>query len=236
MPGPNSPSPDLSTPAGPSDPDFLRNAALQADTFVRNAANVASFGLADKGEAALQATLGVGGTGDWASRYNKDLKQQAARNVYDQVYRAATSRLGQAAGVGLTLADGNILGAEGASALPIKVKGLLGEGLSTVKTLAKGDLPSGFQVPFKLDNGLKTIIDHQTMKGMSVEAKFGPWARLSKNQRYAQKQLGDAYRVDLWGPRHIGYITGGMGAGAGLLSAGLQSAQPNAANQPLGDY
>ena len=36
----------------------LKEAALQADTVVRNAANAATFGLADKADAAIDATLG----------------------------------------------------------------------------------------------------------------------------------------------------------------------------------
>jgi hypothetical protein len=178
--------------------------------------------LADKGQAALDATLGSGGDGNWLDRYNADLKQQAARNVYDHVNRGIASGLGTAGGAGLALADGNVLGAETSAALPIKAKGLLGEALSMGKTIAKGDWPEATQVRRVMQNGKTTIVDHQTKSGLMVEAKFGPSARLSTNQRYAQNQWGPMYRVDRWLPRHVGYIGGAIGGATGLLSAGLQ--------------
>jgi hypothetical protein len=115
------------------------------------------------------------------------------------------------------LGDVGVVGAESAAALPIKAKGLMGEGLSVAKTVLKGDRPAAFQVRHTLQNGLTTVVDHDTAKGISVEAKFGPWARLSKNQRQAQKQWGDLYRVDRWGPRHVGAIAASAAAPVGLL-------------------
>ncbi len=197
----------------------LKEAGLQADTAVRNAANTLTFGLADKADSAINAALGQGGPGNWADRYQAELNQDAARNVYDSIHRGVAKRLGEIGGVGLGLGDVGVLGAEGAAALPIKAKGLLGEGLSAAKTALKGDWPVGFQVRRTLQNGLKTVVDHETAKGISVEAKFGPWARLTKNQRQAQAQWGDLYRVDRWGPGHVDAITAGAAAPVGLLGA-----------------
>jgi hypothetical protein len=197
----------------------LKEAGLQADTFVRSAANTATFGLADNAEAAGDATFGGGGSGDWAHRYQSELNQQKQRDVYDSVNRGVAKRLGEIGGVGLALGDVGVLGAESSAALPIRAKGVLGEGLSAAKTVLKGDWPVGFQVRHALQNGLKTVVDHDTAKGISVEAKFGPWARLTKNQRMAQAQWGDLYRVDRWGPRHVGGIAAGAAAPVAAFGA-----------------
>ena len=92
---PNNPQP----PSG-DDPlnaveDGLKEAGLQADTFVRSAANTATFGLADNADAALGATLGMGGSGDWAQRYQAELNQEAQRNVYDSIHRGVTQDWGE---------------------------------------------------------------------------------------------------------------------------------------------
>ena len=74
-----------------------------------------------------------------------------------------------------------------------------------------------------MQNGKTTVLDHETAKGMYVESKFGPSARLTPNQRYAQQQWGpDGYRVDYWMPQHVGAITAPVGTTGGLLSWGMQ--------------
>jgi len=80
-----------------------------------------------------------------------------------------------------------------------------------------------------LDNGKATIVDHHTVKGINVESKFGPGAKLSRNQRYAQQQWGLGYRVDHWLPDHVGLITAPLGpAVGGLLAWGMRyAAQPD---------
>jgi hypothetical protein len=110
--------------------DPLKEAALQADTAVRGAANVLTFGLADKAEAAVDAALGAGGPGNWRQRYDANLQQEQARNVYDSINRGIAKRFGEYGGAALGVGDGFVLGSEGSAALPIRAKGLLGEGLS----------------------------------------------------------------------------------------------------------
>jgi hypothetical protein len=216
-------------------PDRVKAAGLQADTAVRSAANLVTFGLADKAEAAADALFDHS-PGDWLQHYKAALNDQVARTAFDASHRPVAQAVGRVAGVGLAAADLGLLGAETSAALPIKAKGLLGEILSGFKTVAKGDLPVAFQVRKKLDNGKTTVVDQTTARGLNVEAKFGPSASLRKNQRYAQKQWGQGYRVDWWLPRHVGYITGTAGGAGGLLSAGLQSqSAQNAPNLNLPD-
>ena len=224
MPNPNAQADNQTQTGTPSYLNWLKEGALQADTAVRAAANTLTFGGADNFAAAMDATLGQE-PGTWPQRYDADLKAQAARNVYDAIHRSAMRHLGEAGGIGIGMMGGNVAGIEGSAALPIKTKGLLGEILSTGKTILKGDWPADFQVPHRLQNGLKTIVDHDTAKGISVESKFGPSARLTKNQRYAQQQWGPQYRVDRWGPSDIGVIGAGAAGAGGLLSAGLQEQQ-----------
>jgi hypothetical protein len=202
--------------------DPLKEAALQADTAVRGAANVLTFGLADKAEAAVDAALGAGGPGNWRQRYDANLQQEQARNVYDSINRGIAKRFGEYGGAALGVGDGFVLGSEGSAALPIRAKGLLGEGLSAAKTVLSGDLPTDFQVRKVLPSGRATIADQQTAKGLTVEAKFGPRARLSKNQTEAQRVFGDGYRVDRWMPAHVGNIGATAAGTAGMTSAVLQ--------------
>jgi hypothetical protein len=80
----------------------LHEALLQADTAVRSAANILTFGLADNLEARVDA-LAQGGTNGWGQRYQADLAQQHARNAYDTGHRRAAQLIGDVAGVGLSL-------------------------------------------------------------------------------------------------------------------------------------
>lgn len=224
MPDPNPSNPQPAPATGNSQGSFLdglKEAGLQADTVVRNAANVVSGGWADKAEAAGDALFDQS-PGDWLDHYRAALKDQVARNLYDASHRPLAKALGDGLGIGLATYGGYQLGAEGSAALPPRAKGLLGEGLSTAKTIAQGDWPVGSQVRKVMQNGKTTVLDHETAKGIYVEAKFGPSARLTRNQRYAQRQWGPGYRVDRWMPRHVGYITAPVGAGGGLLSWGMQ--------------
>jgi hypothetical protein len=193
---------------------------LQADTFVRSASNLATGGLADDAEAAMDASFDRS-PGDWLARYKAALQNQLARDAYDSSHRRLAVALGNGLGAVL-LADGAfIAGARGSAALPSVAKGQLGEGLSVAKTILKGDRPTGFHVWTKLNNGKWTVVDQTTSKGINVEAKFGR-RPLRPNQLYAQQQFGPAYRVDRWLPDHVGAMTAPLGpAVGGLLSWGM---------------
>jgi hypothetical protein len=51
-----------------------------------------------------------------------------------------------------------------------------------------------------------------------LDAKFGPGARLTPRQREARQKLGPNYRVDRWGPQHVGL---GAGAATGAASVSM---------------
>jgi hypothetical protein len=210
----------------PSIADKIKEAALQADTVARSATNLATFGYADKAAAALDALFDRS-PGDWLAHYRAGLQNQLNRDYYDAHHRQAATAIGDVLGMGL-MTDGAFgFGTGVSAALPIRAKGMVGEGLSAAKTVLKGDWPVGFQVPKRMQNGRNTVLDHETAKGQYVEAKFGPSARLSNNQKYALKQWGpDDYRVDYWMPYHVGAITAPLGTIGGLLSGGMQQPPP----------
>jgi len=226
MPNPNpTTSQQRQTPQG-----GIPEPLLQADTFVRSASNLATGGLANNAEAAMDA-LFMRSPGEWLTHYKAALKDQMARDAYDASHRRLAVGLGDGLGAVL-LADGAFIGgARGSAALPSVAKGQLGEGLSVAKTISKGDWPTGFQKWTKLNNGRWTVIDQTTAKGIKVESKFNKF-KLRPNQISAQNQFGPTYRVDRWLPDHVGAIAAPFGpAVGGLLSWGmhyLNSPRPEA--------
>lgn len=198
-----------------------REVALVADTAVRGAADVATFGLSDEIAAGGDALLGIGGAGGLGVRYQRNLAQQEARNRYDAEHRRAARAVGEVGATGALYASGAGAGAAWAKGLAPRAKGVLGEGLSLVKSVAKGDLPVAVQVRTPLSKSF-TVADHRTLRGATVEAKFGPYARLSKPQRLAEKEVV-GYRVDRWGPHHVGRGTGTLAAGGSVVSTGLSN-------------
>jgi hypothetical protein len=133
--GPVTTMPGGRQPANPttgSNP--LREALLQADTAVRSAANVLTFGWADKAEAAADA-LEQGGTSGWGRRYSAELAQQHARDAYDAGHRRVAQLAGDTAGVVLSVVGGPL---EGVARLPGAVgltardmRAILGAGAAT---------------------------------------------------------------------------------------------------------
>ena len=114
--------------------------------------------------------------------------------------------------------------------LTSKQKGNLGEALSVAKTLARLELPAALGKRIDLKGGGYTVADHVTKAGRLVEAKFGEHARLTRQQRRAQKQYGpDNYRHDRWRAEDVGKISGyGAGAAGSHLSdeAGHEHSNP----------
>lgn len=99
--------------------------------------------------------------------------------------------------------SGAKLGRYYANLLSPRQKGLLGEGLSWVKTRLSGDYPAGLQVRIPLSRSY-TVADQVTQNGKVVEAKFGPRASLTAQQRLAEAELAAIYRVDRRPARRAG--------------------------------
>jgi hypothetical protein len=81
----------------------LNEGLLQADTVVRSASNFLTFGLADNGEAALEAAFTPGRSGGFRKRYEAALAQQKARDAYDTQHRRVAQLTGDTLGVGMGL-------------------------------------------------------------------------------------------------------------------------------------
>lgn len=88
--------------------------------------------------------------------------------------------------------------------LSIGAKGEWGEAIGRVRTMAnfRKPVPGGTRV--KLDSRKVTVLDEGHPEAWMSEQKFGPRARLSRNQMEAYNQFGDRYRVDHFLPRDIG--------------------------------
>lgn len=99
------------------------------------------------------------------------------------------------------------------SALPIAMKGKLGEILGAGRALARGEIPSLTKVREALPSGRHTVPDIRTGSGSLIEAKFGPAARLSRNQKEAAGTLQN-FHVFHFLPRDVGAL---FGFPAGLL-------------------
>jgi len=194
----------------------MREAGLQMDTAMRSAADTLSMGTADEIAAGADA-LFSGGVDGYRDRYEAALARELERDEYDEMHRAAARAIGESAATALLAYTGGYAVGKGVSAeLAPVTKGKLGEALSVGKTLLKGDLPVKFQVRVPLSRGY-TRADQATLRGYSVEAKFGPRANLRPRQIQAVEELGDTYRVDRWMPEDAGRVLGASSAPFGAL-------------------
>ena len=115
---------------------------------------------------------------------------------------------------------GHVSGTQWAQDLSRKQKGDLGEYLAKRTAQLYGNKVTGSHESITLSNGRKTIVDHQTTAG-PIEAKFGNSAKLSTNQKFADKTLPD-YNILHYLPTDIGRFTGGV------LSLGSAHSSPSA--------
>lgn len=106
------------------------------------------------------------------------------------------------------------MGTYGSAAAPVRIKGQIGEALTGARLVASGE---GIPMPKQsesIGNGRHSIPDWK-INGRYVEAKFGPNADLTKNQRILRRQQPDNFSVDAWSFGDVGKITGTAGAGFG---------------------
>jgi len=101
--------------------DRLREAALQADTAFRAAANVLTFGGIDHFAAGMDALLEPGGVEGWRQRYDANMAGENARNRYDASHRAIAQATGQVGGTAMGL--GLVGPARGAVAMAPRLPG-----------------------------------------------------------------------------------------------------------------
>ena len=119
-----------------------------------------------------------------------------------------------ARGGALTANLGAGMGTYGSAAAPVRIKGKIGEALTGARLVASGE---GIPMPKQsesIGNGRHSIPDWK-INGRYVEAKFGPNADLTKNQRILRRQQPDNFSVDAWSSGDVGKIMGTAGAGFG---------------------
>lgn len=194
---------------------------MNVDTVMRRAANSVTMDGADALEASVVASAGgLPGRGGWTQRYQAAQRAQDARDAYDLKYRTGAVVAGEALGLALGYRAG--AGPLGTKALTVispwknNPKGRIGDVLSAIKSVSKGDLPINFQKPMAVRGGV-TKTDQQTLRGTVVESKVrlnGRRGTLTPRQQEAKEMLGGRYREDHWGPKDIRRATGATGAGA----------------------
>lgn len=180
------------------------------------------FVTARKGDLADVSGAAVGGAaGGVATRF---LGPTAGGAVGGAVTSAATDILhGDAPSLDRAFGEGrsgavfgraaDLLGRNWIAGQSAKMKGELGEFFTQAKATARGDRIIGAQTPVSIGGGRKTVADtlshDRTGAEIISEAKMGPGAQLSANQKAARAQRGDRYIVDHWRFSDVGAAAAG---------------------------
>lgn len=204
---------------------------MQADTVMREAANVLTMDGADRLEAMLYAATHSSGLPTLGMSYQQARREQAQRGAYDRQHRQGAVFAGQGLGYGLAAraggGPGSLQAQKFVNSLSKDAKGLVGEVFSAAKTLSKSDIPVRAQTEVRLGGKRYTIIDHATKFGNDiVEAKYrsGRFEGLKGSQKLARQMFGPKDRLDVWGPEHVGRVGGILGGGGAVSAeAGYQS-------------
>lgn len=116
------------------------------------------------------------------------------------------------------------LGTYGSAAQSSRIKGEIGEGMSALKSLARGRIPRR-NAKVELRNGGHSVPDQTMDRGFLfwgkldepeyLEAKLGPAARLTRPQQRLRDQSPGRFAVDAWRFTDVGKMIGTAGAQAG---------------------
>lgn len=123
---------------------------------------------------------------------------------------SAERAIGAAHGGALLGKAGDVIGTYGTASLPRRLKGEVGEALSYGKTLARGKVPAWKKRHADVGGGKFSIPD-QKIGDDYLEAKMGPYADLTRNQRLLQAKLnreGKELLIDAWQFRDVGKAAG----------------------------
>lgn len=206
----------------------LIEGAKASDAAVRTAADTATFGLAAEMSAGANALLGGGGEGTLAQRYSRLLAAEEAVDGRNREHRPLATAAGEIGMTALTFRGAARAGAKAVSQATPRTKGKIGERMSEARTLLSGEIPINHGKRYELEGPGHTFTDHQTARGLIVEAKLGPSARMTLRQRQAQAELGSRYRKDHWSFDDVGRVVGGAAVGVqqgiGRLSETVQDA------------
>lgn len=141
----------------------------------------------------------------------------AASDFADGRTPSAGRVIGAAHGGAVLGKAGDLVGTYGTATLPAHLKGKVGESLSLGKTLARGRVPA-IKEDVKVNNAGRKSIPDQMIGANYLEAKMGPGANLTKNQRLLRakaRREGNEFIVDAWQFRDAG-----KAAGIGLAPTG----------------
>ena len=111
-------------------------------------------------------------------------------------------------------------------------KGNLGEMLSEGRSYLRGDAPrEGAKPRVPVGGGKVAIPDHQTQSGLYVEAKFGPSADLTKNQKKAFSLDPDGFRLDHFLPQDVGAATAAIASNLAMTASRPRAKTNGASSQ-----
>ena len=111
-------------------------------------------------------------------------------------------------------------------------KGNLGEMLSEGRSYLRGDAPrEGAKPRVPVGGGKVAIPDHQTQSGLYVEAKFGPSADLTKNQKKAFSLDPDGFRLDHFLPQDVGAETAAIASNLAMTASRPRAKTNGASSQ-----
>ncbi|MCA3738053.1 MAG: hypothetical protein IM673_08360 [Phenylobacterium sp.] len=80
-------------------------------------------------------------------------------------------------------------------------------------------LPYALKPRVPVGGGKVAIPDHQTQSGLYVEAKFGPSADLTKNQKKAFSLDPDGFRLDHFLPQDMGAATAAIASNLAMTAS-----------------
>ncbi|WP_374472795.1 hypothetical protein [Phenylobacterium sp.] len=139
---------------------------------------------------------------------------------------SAGDAIGAAHGAALLGKAGDVLGTYRTAALSSHLKGKVGEALSYGKTLARGKVPDVRKDGVPIGNGKKVSKPDQKIDDDYLDAKMGPYADLTPNQRRLKKMQDDSGRefiIDAWQFRDVGKAAGILAAPFGGVWAGEEA-------------
>lgn len=172
------------------------------------------------GAAALGGAVGGLGTLRYGPMYGGAIggaSEAAASDIAAGRAPSADRAIGAAHGGALLGKAGDVVGTYRTAALPVHLKGKVGETLSYAKTRARGKIPTPKKDPVPVGGG-KVSIPDQKIGDDYLEAKMGPSANLTPNQWLLKAQTeakGDEFLIDAWQFRDVGKAVGMLTAPLG---------------------
>jgi hypothetical protein len=244
-------------------PHEVRALGSAANAGVRSFSNAATFGVADKLEAATSALFGAGGPGDFGQRYDNELAQQYALNQQGLHDHPIASKTGEVAGAigGILAADSPLVAGAAARLIPGGAKafkaiqgakrvGFIPEGLGTMAAVTGGTVGGAVQLGTDVVQGKPTSLQDFLSAagggalGTERAMRWGPVLGAAVGGGATEALRGDpdgilsAATTSAYGGRALGTLGEQISSGLpsslkGYLGEGLTFAKSWARGEPI---